>query len=441
MRRKYSLLVAGLFLAAAFFCHIPVLQAGDSPAWPQFLGPDRNGIVEGTKLLSAWPTNGPKQVWAIKCENGLSGPVIADGVLVLMERPNAKSRQDRVKMLNAEEAIRGIDIETGQELWRSTNACSFKGNGYCWGAASTPAIGKGKVVCLGIEGRLRCLELATGKLIWEKDLVTEYQSDQHKHWGVCTSPLIVENLVIVQICSASTNVGLVAWKLEDGTEAWKTHRFGMYGTESPTFMRVGDVPTIITAGSGIPGGNVFGVDARTGDIVWSVKSTASVALAAPTVGDGVVIFPSEQHDGTGMVALRPPANGQGTAEVIWDQADGHPIRFSVPLYYKGLVFGHGYPAHGGPHPFWCADAKDGALLWSRPADKEEHQCFIGSDGKVLQMHQSGELTLFDAAARQGYRELAQAKLKDGTWAFPALVNGRLYVRSHTQLVCLDLAAK
>ena len=74
-------------------------------------------------------------------------------------------------------------------------------------------------------------------------------------------------------------------------------------------------------------------------------------------------------------------------------------------------------------------------------DPETHQCFVGSDGKVIQLHDSGALTLHDADARKGYKELARAQVIDGTWASPALVGGKFYIRSNTKLVCVDLAVR
>jgi outer membrane protein assembly factor BamB len=111
--------------------------------------------------------------------------------------------------------------------------------------------------------------------------------------------------------------------------------------------------------------------------------------------------------------------------------------FSACLCYQGLLWGHGYPTHGGKHRFFCLDAADGSRLWEQE-DKEEHQWLLGCDGKVVRLGETGALPLADANARNGYRELARANVIDKTWACPALADGRLYIRSGTQLVCLDL---
>ena len=418
---------------AAFFGNTQGLHAADSPGWPQFLGPNRNGIVEGTKLLSAWPTNGPAQLWATNCGVGYAGPVVANGILVLMERNRDKSQP---KGFAPEETARGLDAATGRELWRTNNPCDWKApGGWCWGPASTPAIGENKVVCLGVQGSLRCLELTTGKVVWEKDLVTDMPiKPQDLHWGFVTSPLIVGDLVIVQVFPGAGR--MVAWRLANGEEVWRTPDYGNYGVDSPAFMMSGDIPVVI--GSGLRKGKLFGLDARNGEMVWSAKTGGG----APVAAEGIIYASYDGNDGMGMCAVKPPGPDANVAEAVWQHPDKHGVGFSVPLCYKGLVFGHGcYAHHPDPHWFFCADAKDGSLLWEPTNDKARHWWFLGSDGKVINLRDSGELLLLDADARSGVRELARAKVIDRTWSCPALANGRLYIRSDTQLVCLDLAAK
>jgi outer membrane protein assembly factor BamB len=395
--------------------------------WPQFMGPNRNGVVEGTKLLSRWPANGPQRVWAVKCGKGYAGPALSKGIIVLMERYKEDPNQ---------EVTRGINAATGREIWRTSTPCSWAANrGHTWGPASTPAIGKDMVVCLGIEGKLLCHELSSGKVVWQKDLMKDFQlrDTDNVGWGVVTSPLIVNDLVVVQVCSKLGQAGLVAWNMKDGKEAWRTPYFGNY-SGSPGFMRVGDVPVVVSCATGsaarLRNGDLFGFDGRTGENLWSVNTGKSY-YNCPTP----VFLEGGGGDGP-TVAVRLNQNG---GAVAWrDQR--HLVRFSNYLYYDGLLFGHGYPSHDGPHLLFCDDPKDGSQLWEINY-KDEHQWLLGSEGKVIQLRENGELILFDAKARDGCHELAKAKVIDMTWAYPSLADGRLYIRSETELICLDLSAK
>lgn len=420
-------------LALVLACKLAWAADNGETDWPQFMGPQRDATCEGVKLAAQWPKEGPRQVWKVPCATGYSGPVVADGILVLMERNGIKG---------AEEITRGLDAESGRELWRSSIPCDWPAKrGYTVGPSSTPAIAKGKVVCLGIQGKLRCLELKTGKLAWEKDLLKDYQAptEGNQGWGFVTSPLIVEDLVILQVCAGQA--GLVAWRIADGAEAWRTESFGSYGC-SPGYMLFGQTPVVLALATGrskaLGNGDLAGLNARDGKVLWWASTGKSYYnVPSPIPGDGMVFIEGGGGDGP-TVAVKLPAAGTGEAQVAWKDPE-HIVRFSNYLCYRDLLFGQGNFAHGGHDWFYCLDAKEGKLLWEQKI-KEKQQWLLGSDGKILHLHENGELALFDANAREGYRELARAKVIDGGWAHPALCKGKFFARSDTQLVCLDLAA-
>jgi len=433
-RGKLAMFFGGLatvLVAASVFAAAADSKGGTDVDWPQYLGPHRNNVVEGTKLASGWPAGGPRLVWKIECGVGFSGPVAANGVLVLMER-KGKDGPDEI--------TRGIDMKTGRELWKTSTPCTWHPKEQTFGPVSTPAIAKDRVVSLGIGGKLRCQELSTGKVLWEKDLVRDKEPD-YRNWGFISSPLVVGDLVILAVCAQEWGKGLVAWELKDGKEVWSTPYFKNYGG-SPGLMVLGGKPVVVaSAEGGIRGyGNLFGFDARDGKIVWSAAVPGGgFNCPTPLVADTEMVF-LEAPGGDGpTLGVRLPTSGQGKAEVAWKDPE-HSVYFSNYLYYGGLLFGHGYKAHGSPQKFFCIDPKTGAALWDQTT-KEQHRCLLGSDGKVIELHENGELVLSDASARAGYRELTRAKVIDRTWSYPALCQGKLYIRSDTQLICLDLVGK
>lgn len=419
-------------------------SAGDTE-WYQFLGPRRNAVHECGALANAWPEGGPRQVWKVPCAVGYAGPIVRDGVLVLLDR-QPKSKQAPVEAPLPEEVIHGLDPETGKELWRASFPCARSVAPYnTYGPAATPAAAEGKVVCMFISGTLRCFELKTGKLLWERDLAAEFEltkSKGHKTvYDSCPSPLVVKDLVIQQVCSGGA--GLVAFRLEDGKEAWRTAFFPNYGS-SPTFHWHGETPVVVAISCSRVKelkGDLFGVHAATGEGWWYASAQKTYYNTPfPIFNEGLLV--AEGGSGAGPTfAYTLPEGGKGAATLAWKDAE-HNVRFANYLIYRGLVFGQGY--FGNPknddHKMYCLDAKSGALQWERP-HKEKHQWMIGSDGKVIHLHENGELSLFDAAARSEYRELARAKVLDKTWSFPALAGGRLYLRSDTQCVCLNLTEK
>lgn len=434
--------------------------AGDD--WFQFLGPNRNGVTEGARLASEWPEDGPPVVWKIKCGVGYAGPMVKDGVLVLMEREAKKKNpppapaDGTVAPAEApklpDEVIRGIDAGTGEEIWRSSYPCEWKGDQYTWGPCATPAGTGDKVICLCINGMLRCLELKTGKLVWEKDLAEEYQLTRkggHPQYQSCTSPLVVGEVVILMLCSGE--VGLVALNISDGKEVWRTAHFSNYGS-STGFMWQGETPVVIAVPASVnrrkfKGGDVLGFHALDGRLLWAGKAGKSYYNTPPPIAnEGMVFVEGGGGDGP-TVALRPPESGEGRVELLWK--DANLVRWSNYLCYRGLLFGQGYTGHPSPagKRMWCIDPREGKVLWEHKVT-ESHQSMIGSDGKGIRLHENGELSLFDVSgARGGYKELARAKVFDlprrarRVWAFPALVRGKFYARTNTELICLDLTAK
>ena len=69
--------------------------------WPQFLGPERNGVYRGPALADAWGAQGPKVVWRKPVGQGLSGPVVVQGRLILFHR------------VGNQEVVDAMDARTG----------------------------------------------------------------------------------------------------------------------------------------------------------------------------------------------------------------------------------------------------------------------------------------------------------------------------------------
>jgi outer membrane protein assembly factor BamB len=210
-------------------------------------------------------------------------------------------------------------------------------------------------------------------------------------------------------------------------------------------MWQGQTPIVIAAPCGrVEGlkGDLYGFNAATGEQVWNAQAGKSYYNAPfPIFNEGLLIIEGGGGDGP-TYAYNVGDDTKGPVPVAWKDAE-HNVRFSNYLVYNGLVFGQGFFGHPkkDDHKMYCLDAKTGATLWERP-HKEVQQWMLGCDGKVIHLHENGELSLFDATtARKEYHELARAKVIDHTWSFPALAGGKLYLRSDTQCICLDLASK
>src|SRR5215471_1770795 len=144
-----------LALCAAAFIFPAVALAQD---WPQFLGPHANGISDETGLLDKWPTNGPAVVWEKEIGAGYSAPSIREGFLVLHHR------------IGSEEIVEAFNATNGNSLWKYGYPSRFVDPyGYNNGPRCTPLLTPNYCYTFGAEGKLLCLELKTGKMVWQRD--------------------------------------------------------------------------------------------------------------------------------------------------------------------------------------------------------------------------------------------------------------------------------
>src|ERR1051326_5954742 len=173
--------VSGVVLALSFcvsgFC-------GDGP---HFLGPHSDGTSDETNLLSSWGTNGPRVRWSIKIGSGYSAPSVVGERLVLHHR------------LGDEEVVECLQAGTGTSMWRYTYPSHFIDPfGYNNGPRSTPLLTSNRCYTLGAEGKLLCLDLETGKLIWQRDTDLDWAIPP-AFFGVGSSPILENNLLIVMV--------------------------------------------------------------------------------------------------------------------------------------------------------------------------------------------------------------------------------------------------
>ena len=180
MRYLIFSIVLHYFLVGA----TPVAHAQD---WPQFLGPTRNGKYAASDFTTVFPKAGPPIVWKKTIGQGFSGPVVADGKLILFHRIGDK------------ETVECLDSATGKEIWRFDYPTHYRDDfGFDEGPRSTPSIASGRVYTFGAEGMLHCLDFATGKKLWAVD--THQQFDVRKgFFGAACSPLVEGRAVLLNV--------------------------------------------------------------------------------------------------------------------------------------------------------------------------------------------------------------------------------------------------
>jgi outer membrane protein assembly factor BamB len=367
--------------------------------WPQFRGPNRNGISPETGLLSRWTGAGPRRLWAVHVGQGFSSvAVVGNKVYTVGNYQN----QDYVSCLNA---------ANGKVLWQHKYTCAAGDYG---GPRATPTFHAGNIYTFSREGQAFCLNAATGKVVWQTRI-----EGQAPGWGFSSSPLIHGNLAIYNANSAG-----VALDKKTGKGGWKSSA-GTAGYASPVpFTAGGQSGVAIFAGSGL-----VAVNPANGRQLWQYPWNTNYDVnAADPIFAGDSVFISSNY-GKGGALLRLSG---GRPTPVW-QTRSMKNHFNACVLVGGHLYGND------ENTLRCVEWNTGAEKWQmRGMDKGG---LIAADGKLIVLTGRGELILVSATPTQ-FTELARAKALDGTtWTQPVLANGQLYCRSQEGiLACFALKA-
>lgn len=431
-------------------------EGGD---WPQFLGPAANGISTEKGLVERWSTNGPPQLWSKSIGTGYSAPSIRNGQLVLHHR------------IAGEEIVEAFDAAQGGARWRYTNPSSFVDPyGYNNGPRCTPLLTSNRCYTFGAEGKLLCLDLQAGSLIWQRDTASDWRIPP-AFFGVGSSPILESNLLIVMV-GGQPDSGMVALDATTGKTVWESvggkNWEGIPMTGWPGERRVQWRVTEKQASYATPVAatihnrrhilclmrqGLVSLDPGTGEVQFSFwfRSPAndSVNAANPIVVDDL-IFISGAYFKVGSVLLRVKADGHGVEEVRRDTV--LELHWNTPICEGGYLYA--FSGRNEPEArFRCMELKTGKLVWDRNESWPAHSTpqpntygrgsAILADGKLIVLGEGGLLGLFRVNPRAP-EELSRyqvPQLKFPCWAAPILAHGRLYLRSEDRLVCLDLRAE
>jgi len=422
--------------------------------WPCLLGPNHNQTSPETHLLRRFPPGGPKLVWEVGKGEGYAAPAVVGDRLVLFHR------------VQDEEVIECLNALDGERFWRFSYPTAYQDRyGYCNGPRSSPVIGKNAVFAIGAEGKLHCLDLKTGNVLWERDLLRDYKLSQN-FFGVGSTPLLDGDRLIVNV-GAPGGPCAIALDVRSGKQLWGSgDQWGpSYASPVPAVLH-GRKRVLVFAGgeSRPPAGGLLCIDPVTGRIdftfPWRGNRRESVNASSPVV-IGNQVFISECY-GAGGVMLDVADDMQ--AKPLWTNPN-FGTHFMSAVAQDGYLYG--VDGHGPDDAFLvCAECKTGKEVWrTQPEWKETmpspdgprqltmgtYRCWLTPvDGRCLCLGEFGHLLWIELSPR-GYKELDRTWLFAGgeTWTPPVLSKGLLYVcqnardaarRTGPRLLCYDLRA-
>lgn len=388
--------------------------------WPAFRGPNRDDVVVGESLRIDWDIRPPKQLWKHPIGSGW-------GAFAVIGR-----RAWTLEQRGENEMCVCYDIETGRELWTHADAVRFESVQGGVGPCSTPTVHEGKVFTQGGTGILNCLDAATGQCVWTRNTLEDAGSP-NLEWGQCGSPLIVDDLVIVNpgsnnAASQAKNSAVIAYRRDNGDKVWNSgNRRGSYSSPHLATLN-GTRQVLIYDGLGL-----LAMSPESGQELWKFDwtNTPQVNAAQPIlVDDQRVLIGSGYGQGSVLIGFDENDKSGASEPLARWQSKQFKLKFNGGVQRGDFVFGLDEGL------LTCLNLMEGKRLWKQGRYGYGQMLLV--EDKLLVLSEEGDVVLVPATPEPP-RELARFHAIDGkTWNHPVLSRGRLLVRNSDEAACFDL---
>ena len=399
--------------------------------WPQWRGPNRDGISDEVGILKEWSPNGPKVLWKVPLGEGFSGISVSQGrVYTMFSEGN-------------DEFVVCLDATDGGEIWRFRSDKNYHEGQGGNGPRATPTIDRDLLFTISAYGKLYALNAANGQELWSHDLQRKFGSDMPR-WGFSTSPLVDGESLLVEV-GGKGEKSIVAFDKKSSDVVWSSHKDKL-GYSSPIAITVKGVRQIIC----FTGTKLVSVSPTDGTIYWKYpwKTGYDVNAATPVfIPPDKVFISSGYNKGAAVLQMRvfvSPEDdraatdqireNQGTVRIeeIWKNRK-MKNQFASSVLHENYLYGFDNSI------LKCIEANTGEEQWkSRGFGKGS---VILADGHLILLSDRGKLGLAEATP-EGYIEKASAQVLSGLcWTAPTLASGKLYVRNEEEIACLDITEK
>lgn len=381
-------------------------------SFPQFYGPNRDGVLRAPRLDAKWSVNPPDILWRVNVGAAWSGFAVAEGLAITQEQRGET------------ECVVAYDLASGKEIWRHSDPARYYTTIAGEGPRATPTVVSNRVFAFGATGILNCLELATGRRLWTRDVVKE-SGGKVLQWGCSSSPLVTDGLVVVH-GGERAGRSLFAFRVTDGLPAWSGGNDDA-SYASPSLVTLADAPQILAFNDG----SVSGHDPVSGVTLWQRRwGNGNVVCSAPVVvGPNRVLFSSGYGVGAELLEIERADSGKFAVSPVWKS-----IRMKAKFAHLFVRNGFLYGLDDGI--FACVDLADGSQRW-KEGRYGHGQGLLVADTYLL-LAESGELVLLRPTSEAPH-ELARMRVFDSkTWNPPALAGDLLLVRNDQTAACLRM---
>jgi outer membrane protein assembly factor BamB len=379
--------------------------------WPQWRGPNRDGVVHGVTVPRKWP-KALTEEWNVEVGEGIASPVVQGGNVYVFTRQNDA------------EVVRCLDLQGGAEKWQSRPyPAPFQPHpaAAAFGKypRSTPTVAGGRVYTFGVSGILSCMDAGTGRLHWRKDFSEHYPS-----YGASTSPLVADGLCVVHVGDGVKTSELTAFDAETGEVKWRYADGSGPPYGSPILVDLAGERQVATFTSW----NFLGVAAATGKRLWQVEAPfdGQERCVTPLRYKDLLIFAEYKKPPR---AIRLEKSGPGVKAVdVWTAKD-LSLYYSSPVLAGDLLFG--FSVRRGS--FFCLEAKSGKTLWESGGRFVGNASVLSAGSVVLFLTDRGQLVVVKASGT-AYEPIAEYQVSDTeTHAHPVFLGDRILIKDRQTL--------
>ncbi len=444
--------------------------------WPIFLGPQGTGVTVDDGIIDRWPQSGPSVAWTKRIGAGYSAPSVRQGKLVFHHR------------LRKDEVIECVGAARGEPIWKYEYPSEFADPyGYNNGPRCTPLLTEKRCYTFGAEGKLCCLDLESGHLLWSRDTRKDFNVPAN-FFGVGCTPILEGDRLIVLV-GGQPNAGVVAFKAGTGETLWTSvGKLTWDGAATdwpnePKYRWTG-AETLVSYSSPIAATirghrqilclmrqGLVSVDPADGHVNFKYwfcsRSYESVNAARPVVIGEKILLSAAYQVGSALLEVLPP--GDAVREV-WRSPTNLLAHWSTPIHVDGYVYGFS-GRHEPEGELRCVELRTGKVTWkTRGYDGDFSELSLDRTTGEIKDRKTGKTVPFPVFGRgsltqvgkrflilgergtlaiaelspHGYRELCRASFKDieyPIWPSPVLAAKKLYLRDENTLLCVDLSRK
>ena len=388
--------------------------AATEPDWPQWRGPDRNGISKETGLLKSWPASGPKKLWSMKDLGDGYGAVSIKGDRIYLQAGKG-----------SDSTVYSFNRADGKTVWNKKLSAKL-GNDRGDGPRGTPTIDGDNLYMLTENGELACLKAVDGATVWRKNILEEYNG-RNAHWLLSESPLIDGNKLY--ITPGGPGAGIVAMDKSNGKTIWTSKELSdPAGYSSCIAADVGGVRCIAT----LTGRAGVGVRASDGKLMWRYEpvSNRTANIATAIFNDNRIYYTTAYGTGGGLLSLKAEGGEVKMQEVYFNK--------EMMNHHGGVVLVNGYLYGFSNAILTCMEFSTGKVMWKDRSVGKGSLTY--ADGMLFLLGEKYVAGLAEAT-HEAYKEKGRFEIEDlglPSWAHPVVCGGKLYLRNQGILSCYDV---